>query len=591
MQRSVLTLLDFSKAYDTVWKEKLLLHMLKTGIPPSFIRWIRSFLSNSRGRVQLFNVFSSSRRFTQGLPQGSVLAPLLFLFYINDLAATLNNDTVITLFADDVSILTTARKREDAEATAQSVVSSVVTWSQEWKLNLNAEKSEVCPFSTWSNDSSWNPTIFIGNQKICINTTPRLLGIILDRSLTFNAHMKKLTTSLASSIRIIRATAHTSWGWRHSTLKIAFHALVRSKLDCAAPAWHPWLSETNLTNLDRLQNRSLRLITGQLVSTPLEALRLEADVQSYSTCSKRLILKANEKARRSTDDHPKRIALDVDIPQRLQSRSSFRRKAEELSSLLPPDLQHRQNIHFPSPSWQRSSSHTGRISTSVPDITGRADGSIIKRQCSLSTIISYQADYVIYTDGSTSGGTRNGGAAAVVTRGSPHQPEVVAIIKAKGRTFTSSYEEEAAAMESALSWTRTNANHHSFTVLFCTDSKSLCEALISSHLRTFSIGNSISSISSSIFIQWIPAIHLFQATISQTKQQKKPPSSPQMHHFPSLYLAPFKSSTKRFVTPHQHTNEVLLPINFEVFIETSSRLPTEEMTFSLLAYGPVTTLL
>ena len=90
-----------------------------------------AFLIDRRGRVQLFNVFSSSRRFTEDLPQGSVLAPLLFLFYINDLATTLNNDAVIGLFADDVSILTTTHKKEDAEATAQSVVSSVVTWSQE----------------------------------------------------------------------------------------------------------------------------------------------------------------------------------------------------------------------------------------------------------------------------------------------------------------------------------------------------------------------------------------------------------------------------------------------------------------------------
>ena len=386
---SVLTLLDFSKAYDTVWREKLLLHMLNTGIPPTFIRWIRSFLIDRRGRVQLFNVFSSSGRFTQGLPQGSVLAPLLFLFYINDLASTLNDNAVIALFADDVSILTTARKREDAEATAQSVVSSVVTWSQEWKLNLNAEKSEVCPFSTWSNDSSWNPTIFIGNKRVRVNTTPRLLGVILDRSLTFNAHLKKLTTSLASSIRITKATAHTSWDWSRSTLKMAFHALVCSKIDCAAPVWQSWLSDTNLSSLDRLQNHSLRLITSQLVSIPLEDLQLEADVQSYPTCSKRLILKANEKALRSTDDHPKRIALDVNIPQRLQSRSSFRRKAEELSTLLPPDLQHRQNIiHFPSSPWQQSSSHVGRISTSVPGITGRADDNSIKRQYSLSTIAS-----------------------------------------------------------------------------------------------------------------------------------------------------------------------------------------------------------
>ena len=167
--------------------------------------------------------------------------------------------------------------------------------------------------------------------------------------------------------------------------------------------------------------------------------------------------------------------------------------------------QHRQNIiHFPSPPWQQSSSRTERISTSVPGITSRADSNNIKRQCSLSTIVSYQADYVVYTDGSASGGTRNGGAAAVVTRGSPLQPDVVTIIKTKGRTFTSSYEEEAAAMESALSWTLTNANHHSITVLFCTDSKSLCEALISSHPQMFSICNSISSISSSTFIQWIP---------------------------------------------------------------------------------------
>ena len=140
----------------------------------------------------------------------------------------------------------------------------------------------------------------------------------------------------------------------------------------------------------------------------------------------------------------------------------------------------------------------------VPGITSRADDNNIRRQCSLSTIISYQPDYVVYTDGSASGGTRNRGAAAVDTRGSPHQPEVVTIIKAKGCTFTSSYGDEAAAMVSVLSWTRTNANHHSFTVLFCTDSKSLCQALMPSHPRTFSIRNSISSISSSIFIQWIP---------------------------------------------------------------------------------------
>ena len=93
VQRSVLTLLDFSKAYDTVWREKLLLHMLNTGIPPTFIRWIRSSSSIAG------DVFNSS---TSLVPVTDSLAPLLFLFYINDFATTLNVDAVIALFADDV---------------------------------------------------------------------------------------------------------------------------------------------------------------------------------------------------------------------------------------------------------------------------------------------------------------------------------------------------------------------------------------------------------------------------------------------------------------------------------------------------------
>ena len=83
-------------------------------------------------------------------------------------------------------MLTTARKKGDAEAAAQSVVNYVVIWSQEWKLNLRADTSEVNPFSISSNDSTWTPNIFNDTQKVCVNTTPLLLGVILDRSLTFN---------------------------------------------------------------------------------------------------------------------------------------------------------------------------------------------------------------------------------------------------------------------------------------------------------------------------------------------------------------------------------------------------------------------
>ena len=83
------------------------------------------------------------------------------------------------------------------------------------------------------------------------------------------------------------------------------------------------------------------------------------------------------------------------------------------------------------------------------------------------------------------------------------QPEVLTTIKAKGSTFTSSYEEKAVVIQSTLMWTSTTANHPSLYILICTDSKSLCEARQSSNPRTSFIHESINSISSTIYIQWI----------------------------------------------------------------------------------------
>ena len=169
------------QSIGSVWREKLLLHKLNTGISPTFICWICSFLIDCRVGVQLFNVFSSSHCFTQGLPQRSVLAPLLFLFYINDLASTLNDDALIALFADDVPILTAARKREDPEATAQ--VNLCCDLEPGMEIKLERWEKWVMPLLYLVKHRFWNPAIFIGNQKVRINTTPRLLGVILDWSL------------------------------------------------------------------------------------------------------------------------------------------------------------------------------------------------------------------------------------------------------------------------------------------------------------------------------------------------------------------------------------------------------------------------
>ena len=105
-QRSIIVLLDFSKAY--VWKEKLLISLQDQGVPSIYVHWLSNFLSNRIARVRM-NSTLGKVTMQQGLPQGSVLSPILFLFYINNLAKILPQETINSLFADDVTLLATAQ--------------------------------------------------------------------------------------------------------------------------------------------------------------------------------------------------------------------------------------------------------------------------------------------------------------------------------------------------------------------------------------------------------------------------------------------------------------------------------------------------
>ena len=132
-----MVLLDFSKAYGTVWQQRLRLSMVDMGVPMPLVRWLNSFLQNRRAQVRFNGATSGCRPMHQGLPQGSVLAPLLFIFYINSLANILPSNNLNCMFADDVGIVATARDRNEAVVSAQAGVDVVAEWSKQWKLNLN----------------------------------------------------------------------------------------------------------------------------------------------------------------------------------------------------------------------------------------------------------------------------------------------------------------------------------------------------------------------------------------------------------------------------------------------------------------------
>ena len=414
-QRSVLVLLDFSKAYDTVWRERLLMPLIEDGVPMIMVRWLYSFFQNRQGKVQFNGVRSKTRKFKQGLPQGSVLSPVLFLFYINRLAKILPRDTLNSLFADDVSVLATEETKEEAEAVAQSTVNTVTTWSQSWKVDLNAGKSEASSYTTSNREAHWMPSIFVLNQLVKQVKNPRLLGVVLDRTLHFGAHVDHLIDKVESKHKMLRAVAHTEWGWRKEKLIQIFSAHATSTSEYAGFAWMPSAAPTHLSRLERSQNKLLRTITGQYKASPVEALRLECGLPSFKTTVDRLTLKAAEKAIRLPAEHPRRLAQDGNVGNRCKTLLNWRTEAHNLSSKLPRDITPRTDIsHYPAPPWINAPQLI--VFTTLDGVESRLDEVPIKREASIKRIREVSADYTVYTDGSASEGIYDGGSGVVVTK-------------------------------------------------------------------------------------------------------------------------------------------------------------------------------
>ena len=507
MERSVLVLLDFSKAYDMVWQEKLLVGMAEKGVPIQFLRWLRAFLTNRQANVRFCDATSKTTRMRQGLPQGSVLSPILFLFYINECADRLSKmvdkegkpAATVSLFADDVSIVGTHRVREEAQKKVQEAVDVVVEWSKEAKLVLNAGKSEASFFSTWSGESKWRPDIRIGGKKVPFKEEPRLLGVILDRTLSFGPQVKKVTEECAGSLKMLASLAHTEYGWSKSDLLMIFNTFFLSKLNYSSPAWQCRLSESQMNLLERAQNKALRIVTGQLRSSPAEALLAETGCLSVKTSAERACLLSVEKALRLPLDHPRRLAWENATPKRTLT-PSWHSVGVELMKKLPTNADSRAPVPWPTVApW--SADHSFEVHPTLPGIKGRGDDIAVKRAASLARINDLNADIVIYTDGSADAGCRRGGSAAVITTGSAEEPVKMEVIRTKGAPHTSSCEEEYQALMDAANW---SSDQDPMRILICTDSQSNCQALRGCGEEVAPLQDILSRCRSEMVVQWIP---------------------------------------------------------------------------------------
>jgi hypothetical protein len=246
---------DLSKAFDVI-DHKILLHKLNNmGVRGVALNWFENYLTNRKQYVKIDNAKSDTHTLNYGVPQGSVLGPLLFLIYVNDINT--NNDNNILCFADDTTIFVTSSSPRELYLKANESLNKVYNWFCANKLKLNATKTNYMIISPRKLNLSNNTNLKIGNQCISQVTSAKFLGINIDEKLNWNAHFSSINRKISYSLMAIR---QVKLYLPPASLKSLYFALIHPHLLYGIIAWGN-AKQTHIKRTQILQKRALRYIT------------------------------------------------------------------------------------------------------------------------------------------------------------------------------------------------------------------------------------------------------------------------------------------------------------------------------------------
>ena len=210
--RTTLSTIDFCKAFDSVWHLVLFHKLISIGLPPCFVRWTQSFLSDRRTCVLYQNHKSHSFRIRRGVPQGSVLGRVLFSLFNNNIWASLPSSVSCFLYADDLVIRSFSPSVSTAVETTQGALFRLERWSEYWCLFLNPSKCEASFFSVDPHQANLQPNLLLLGSRLRFNPTPTFRGVTFDRTLSFSKHVFSLKAKLFPRLKALRCISASSWG-------------------------------------------------------------------------------------------------------------------------------------------------------------------------------------------------------------------------------------------------------------------------------------------------------------------------------------------------------------------------------------------
>lgn len=247
--------IDLAKAFDTVNFDKLFAKLIRCGIRGLALELIRSYLTGRMQRVVLGKSYSSWNNVDMGVPQGSILGPLLFLIYINDIFDEVPEGTVFS-FADDTSVMVSEQTWDETVSKMNSILANVCRWLNKNKLSLNLDK---CVFITFANGTDMLPqkiNIIMNNKSIKRVEVTKYLGLYVDCFMKWAHHIDYITKTLRYLVFVFKKLSKILS--TVSLLKI-FYALFNSIASYGIIAWGS-AYENAVSSLVNLQVRILKII-------------------------------------------------------------------------------------------------------------------------------------------------------------------------------------------------------------------------------------------------------------------------------------------------------------------------------------------
>ena len=251
MSRDDLILLDFSKAFDKVAHEKLLLKLHFYGIRGKTLQWIKSFLDNRNQKVVINGVNSDQIPVSSGVPQGSVLGPILFLSYINDLPEQVKSP--VRLFADDTGIYSTISKPSDPQL-LQNDLKQLEIWEQKWDMEFNPSKCQVIHITRSRNPIKTK--YFLHGIELESVPSATYLGVDISETLSWTPHISRITKKANQTLGFLRRNIKIQ---NENVKAVAYKTMVRPQLEYASAVWSPY-TEALSHQLEQVQRRAARWV-------------------------------------------------------------------------------------------------------------------------------------------------------------------------------------------------------------------------------------------------------------------------------------------------------------------------------------------